>query len=216
MGTKRIGVMNITKSFFIWLSLAAILLGPLLFGVKASSGSAYASQRQAGQLKPRRRNLERQDVRQLSPPVRQEGEQPMPPPEGVRPGAPNRLQLLQRLGLTRAQWQRARQLHRKLGPKTQQLHDELEERVDAFNQALFSEAYDPRVVEQRLQEVLEKQREVMLAQVEMETAFRDILTPEQLQKFRELQARQLEIRRLQREIRSKQRQLNEELQFEPR
>jgi Spy/CpxP family protein refolding chaperone len=122
------------------------------------------------------------------------------------------MQVLRSLGLTQEQWQMARRLHQKLGPQMQQLHDELEERQDAFNQAMFSDPYNPKLIEERLQAVLEKQQQVMRAQMEMERGFREILTPAQLERFRELQNRQLEIRRLERQIREQQRHLMQDLQ----
>jgi Spy/CpxP family protein refolding chaperone len=142
-----------------------------------------------------------------------EGVEPLPadqPP--MNPRRPDRLQLLRVLGLTREQLLLARQLQQRYGPRVQQVHDELEELQDAFHQAIFSEPYDPQLVEQRLQQVLQKQQEAMRAQVEQERAFREILTPQQLEKFRDLQARQMEIRRLQRALRDQQRQLNQEFQ----
>ncbi|GEM_PF-4640183 len=127
-----------------------------------------------------------------------------------------RLRMLRALGLTPEQRRRARDVYRRFGPKVQQLRDELEERQDALHQAIFSEPYQDDLVEQRIQAVLEKQEELLRAQLEVELAFREILTPEQLAKFRDLQAQQLEIRRLQREIREKRRRLNQQLQPDQR
>jgi len=142
-----------------------------------------------------------------------EEREPIPPPEDdINPRRPNLRQIFRVLDLTPEQWLMVRQIHQRYGLKTQQVRDELEERQDAFNQAIFNEPYDAKLVEQRLQQVLEKQRELMGAQVEQERAFRGVLTPQQLDKFRELQARQMEIRRLQRAIREQQRQLNQEFQ----
>jgi Spy/CpxP family protein refolding chaperone len=107
--------------------------------------------------------------------------------------------------------QKVRRLHQRFGLRNAQLRDEMEERRDAYVQALFSEPYDQKLIDQRMHDVLDKQQELMRAEAESERAFRDILTPEQIEKFRNLQLRQLELKRLRREIRQKERQLNQDL-----
>lgn len=192
------------------LGFIALLFGPVATGLVASTHPADAPQRGARPVKPRKAE------RQLTAPLSQMGPTAVEPPPAdqppMNPRRPDRLQLLRALGLTREQLVLARQLQQRYGPKVQQVHDELEELQDAFHQAIFSEPYDPQLVEQRLQQVLQKQQEAMRAQVEQERAFREILTPQQLDKFRDLQARQMEIRRLQRALRDQQRQLNQEFQ----
>lgn len=168
-----------------------------------------------------RRQLLTQQERQVQPDDQLDGE-PMPahrPPLDARPSVerelmiqgPDRVQLLRALGLSREQMQKVRRLYQRFGLRNAQLRDEMEEERDAYVQALFNEPYDQKLVEQRMRRVLEKQQELMQAEVESERAFRAILTPEQIDKFRKLQARQLELRRLRREIRQKERQLHHEL-----
>jgi len=191
----------------------ALVIGSVPLGLVESSGLAYAQQSGARRPQPQKSLVNKgapPSPRAQLPPEERE---PIPPPEDdINPRRPNLRQIFRVLDLTPEQWLMVRQIHQRYGLKTQQVRDELEERQDAFNQAIFNEPYDAKLVEQRLQQVLEKQRELMGAQVEQERAFRGVLTPQQLDKFRELQARQMEIRRLQRAIREQQRQLNQEFQ----
>ncbi|MCS6803722.1 MAG: periplasmic heavy metal sensor [Acidobacteriota bacterium] len=152
-------------------------------------------------------HLEGEPVPVQKPPI----EARLPVERDLMAQGPDRIQLLRALGLSREQMQKVRRLHQRFGLRNAQLRDELEERRDAYVQALFNEPYDQKLVEQRMRQVLDKQQELMQAEAESERAFRAILTPEQIEKFRNLQARQLELRRLRREIRQKERQLNQEL-----
>lgn len=193
------------------LGCMALLGGPTATGYLASTDSTDAPQRGTPSLKLRK-GIDAQ--RRLSPPPAQIGSEVEPPPPAQPPGnlqRLNRQRLLRALDLTRDQLVLARQIQQRYGPKMQQLHDQLEELQDAFHQAIFSEPYDAQLVEQRLQQVLQKQQELMRAQVEQEREFRELLTPQQLEKFRALQARQMEIRRLHRALRDQQRQLDQEV-----
>lgn len=128
----------------------------------------------------------------------------------------DRMQMLQTLGLSQDQRRDARRLFKRRGPQLQQLRDELEEQKDALSEAILGEPYDQKLVEQRIQVVLEKEEGVLRTQAEIELALFEIFTPEQRAKFRELHTNQLEIRQLEREIRMKRRQMLEKLQPEPR
>lgn len=201
---------------------AVALLSSLLVTGSTTPTLAAPAQRGLKALKQQqRRQLLTQQERQVQPDDPLDGE-PMPaqrPPANARPPVErevmaqglDRVQLLRALGLSREQMQKVRRLYQRFGPRTAQLRDEMEERRDAYVQALFNEPYDEKLVEQRMRQVLEKQQELMQAEAESERAFRAILTPEQIDKFRKLQARQLELRRLRREIRQKERQLHHEL-----
>jgi Spy/CpxP family protein refolding chaperone len=207
--------MSNKKNMIATFVLSAFLIGGLFFGLAEGRGLQIGRQRE-NKPRPQAQKLSQ------SPDRPQDATEPWAgqPSQRSDEGSPmdplrNRRIVMQALNLTREQQRQARQLYQRLGPKLQQLRDELEERHDALNQAIAGESSDSKAIEQRIQAILQKQEEVLRAQAEMELAFREILTPEQLAKFKEMQARQIEIRRLERQVRQQRRLLMEELRIPP-
>lgn len=202
------------RTMIITMVLSALVTGALLVQA-VEAVSSQAGRRQETKNQPKAQKFTQSERPQDLPAP--QTEQP-PDRQAERPALDpwqNRQALMRVLGLTPVQQRRARLLQQRLGPKLQQMRDDLEERHDALNQALTSEPLDTKAIEQHIQAILQKQAEVLRAQAEMELGFRQILTPEQLAKFSELQARQREIRRLQREVRRQQRQLMDDLRPQP-
>jgi Spy/CpxP family protein refolding chaperone len=167
----------------------------------------------------------RQQVRQRAqqPPASQNLPPPLqePPPQGMTAGQAaqqlaqqlvfNRVAVMKLLNLSQEQMVRVRAIRRQLAPQSEKLRLELQDRRDALRQATYGETLDQNLVEQRIREFLETQAELIKIETRIEIAFRQVLTPEQLAKFREIQNEELDIRRMRREIREREQKLQEKL-----
>lgn len=160
--------------------------------------------------------LARQAARRLTTPSRDPGvQEPALPPadQAPRPGQIllTRVAILRLLQLSPEQWRRIREIRLHYAPQLLQLRQEVEERRDALREAIYGETLDSNRVEQHLREFLEKQGALIRLETQLEIEFRQILTPEQLAKFREIQSEELNIRRLRRELRQREERLRERL-----
>ncbi len=151
--------------------------------------------------------LARQAAR--TPPPRLNVQEPMPPQAGQI--ALTRMAILRLLNLRPEQRQRIREIRDRYAPQLRQLRQEVEERRDALREAIYGEAVDPERVEQNLRGFLEKHGALIRLETQLEIEFRQVLTPEQLAKFREIQREELNIRRLRRELRQREGRLRERL-----
>ncbi|MCS6815746.1 MAG: Spy/CpxP family protein refolding chaperone [Blastocatellia bacterium] len=122
-----------------------------------------------------------------------------------------RLAILRLLNLSQAQQQRVREIRRRYAAQLLELRQAVEERRDALREAIYGETLDPQRVEHALREFLERQAALLRLETQVELEFRQVLTPEQLAKFREIQNEELTIRRMRRELRQREERLRERL-----
>jgi len=119
------------------------------------------------------------------PPHGQEG-----PPEGGRQGRGGRGgahgELFRRLGLTEEQHQRLREIRRQSEPEGRALMRRLGQARRALDEAVYAETLDEAAVEERARELAAAQAALVRHHALNEVRVRQVLTPEQLQTFREL------------------------------
>ena len=129
------------------------------------------------------------------------------------PGGPilNRLAVIRRLNPSEDQWTRIRDIRRRYAPQMKKAQEELQDSRDALRQATYGETLDQKLIEQRIREFLEKQGQLIRLETQLEVEFRQVLTAEQLTKFREIQNEELTIRRMRRELREREQKLQEQI-----
>lgn len=134
-------------------------------------------------------------------------------PQAPQPGqiVLTRLAILRMLNLSREQQQRIREIRQRYGAQLLELRQGVEDRRDALREAIYGEMLDPHRVEQALRDFLERQAMLIRLEAQLELEFRQVLTPEQLAKFREIQSEELAIRRMRRELRQREERLRERL-----
>ncbi len=169
-----------------------------------------------GSLPAFARQSRERDPAALARPLRRPSIQEPAPSAGVqipRPGQIllTRLAILRLLNLTPEQQRRIREVRARYAAQLEPLRQQVEERRDALREAIYGESLDPGLVEQRLREFLEKQGALVRLETQLEIEFRQILTPEQRAKFREIQSEELNIRRMRRELQERERRLRERL-----
>ncbi len=120
-----------------------------------------------------------------------------------------RLQILQTLNLTLEQQARIRELRETMGGRVQVLRANLEEQRDALNQAMYADSVNHKAIDELTAAIRETQGQILQVETRVELAFRDILTSEQLKRLRELQAEEMHVRALQRELNRSERALRE-------
>lgn len=135
-----------------------------------------------------------QDVEDDAAPAPQQ-EQEAPPLRRARRPAPNLLGLL---NLTPEQVGRIREIRRTSEPEARALARRLALTRRALNQAIYSDAADETTVSERARELAEAQSEATRLRAQVEWRVRNVLTPEQLGKLRELRAEAQRGRRLER------------------
>lgn len=122
-----------------------------------------------------------------------------------------RLAILRLLNLSPEQQQRVRDIRRRYAQQLLDMRQSVEERRDALREAIYGETLDPQRVEQLLREFLERQAALVRLETQLELEFRQVLTPEQLAKFRQIQSEELAIRRMRRELRQREERLRQRL-----
>lgn len=117
----------------------------------------------------------------------QEREQ-RPPMEGRgrRGGRGGGAELLQRLGLTPDQRSQLQEIRRRNEQETRELMRSLMQARRTLDEAIYAETLDEAAIEQRVREVAAAQAALVRLRATMEVRVRQVLTPEQLQTFREL------------------------------
>lgn len=106
--------------------------------------------------------------------------------------------LLSQLNLTAAQVAQMRELREQSVPQARELTRRLNQARRALDESIYSDALDEALVEQRAREVSEAQAALVRLRAQTELRVRRVLTPEQLQTFRDLRIsarRQQRIRR---------------------
>lgn len=116
------------------------------------------------------------------------------PPNGAnqKPEKPRRQDILRELGLTLDQRQQMKQINIENKPRMMQAQRRFREANRNLDQAIYADIVDDAQVQARLKEAQSAQSEVFRIRALTELAVRRILTPEQLQKFRELRERFVE------------------------
>jgi len=120
--------------------------------------------------------------------------QDQPPPDAARPDAatqpgPGRPNLLSELGLSRDQMQRLSRMNRDRKPKMEAAQKALRDAMTALDAAIYADSPSEATVAARLTDFQAAQAEISRIRFSSEFAVRQILTPDQLVKFRDLRRR---------------------------
>lgn len=122
-------------------------------------------------------------------------DEPIEPPvakdDRARPPASQdlRANMLDRLGLTAEQVGRLRKMNVERRPKMEMARMRLAEANRLLDEAIYADTFDRNLFDTRLRDVQNAQNEILKLRFESELAVRQILTPEQLAKFREMRDR---------------------------
>lgn len=119
-------------------------------------------------------------------------------PSEEAPAAADAASLLSELNLTAAQVTQMREIREQSVPQARELTRRLNQARRALDESIYSDTADEALVEQRAREVSEAQAAVVRLRAQTELRVRRVLTPEQLQTFRDLRInarRQQRIRR---------------------
>lgn len=133
-------------------------------------------------------------------------EQAEPPAQQQGAGGRGRgLNLMQRLNLSPEQRRRLREIRQQSEPETRELARRLRLARRALDEAIYADATDEALVEQRSRELSQAQSALTLLRASTELKVRRVLTAEQLRLFRDLrrqaQRRQMLQRRMNRALR---------------
>ena len=110
------------------------------------------------------------------------GAQQQPPP----PARPRGDNLMRRLNLTPEQRRQLRRIRRQGEPETRELTRRVRLARRALDEAIYSDAVEESLVEQRSRELADAQAALVRLRATTELKVRRLLTPGQLQTFREL------------------------------
>jgi Spy/CpxP family protein refolding chaperone len=116
------------------------------------------------------------------------------------PAADSATALLSQLNLTPAQVTQMREIREQSVPQAQALTRRLNQARRALDESIYSDALDEALVEQRAREVAEAQAAVVRLRAQTELRVRRVLTPEQLQTFRDLRFRARQQKRIERRL----------------
>ena len=115
------------------------------------------------------------------------------PPEGHRPAANQpqdmRANMLRQLGLSQEQIQKIRRMNAERKPLMDEAQMRFREANRSLDEAIYSDLFNDKDFQDRLKEVQRAQAEVARIRFLNELSVRHILTPEQLQRFRDLRQR---------------------------
>jgi Spy/CpxP family protein refolding chaperone len=114
--------------------------------------------------------------------------------ESVRPAQPvqqrqQRPNLLQFLNLTPEQIQQIRAINQETRQQSREANQRQRQARRALDEAIYADAPNQALVEQRTREFTEAQTEAVKLRAQVEFRIRQVLTPEQLVRFRELRLR---------------------------
>ena len=121
-------------------------------------------------------------------------------PSEEAPAADAAAALLSQLNLTAAQVARMREIRQQSVPQAQALTRRLNQARRALDESIYSDSLDEALVEQRAREVAEAQTALIRHRAQTELRVRRVLTPEQLQTFRDLRIRARREQRIRRRI----------------
>jgi len=120
----------------------------------------------------------------------------------VNPNDP--VSLLGQLNLSQEQIGQMRAIQSESVPQARELTRRLNQARRALDEAIYSDAVDESLIEQRARDVAEAQAALVRLRAQTELRVRRVLTPEQLQTFRDLrhqaQVQRQEQRRIQRQL----------------
>jgi Spy/CpxP family protein refolding chaperone len=111
-----------------------------------------------------------------------------PPPDGAKPPGPQvkRPNLIQLLGLSPEQAQQVRKINQSRKPLMEAATMRLREANRAMDVAIYADTVDESAFQARLKELQAAQAEVARLRFTSELQIRQILTPDQLARFRDL------------------------------
>jgi Spy/CpxP family protein refolding chaperone len=116
------------------------------------------------------------------------------------PASDSAAALLSQLNLTAAQVSQMREIREQSVPQAQALTRRLNQARRALDESIYSDALDEALVEQRAREVAEAQAALVRLRALTELRVRRVLTPEQLQTFRDLRLRARRQKRIERRL----------------
>ena len=129
----------------------------------------------------------------LAPRARAQNPPATPAQEGaaaqVNPDNP--VSILMQLNLSPDQIAQMRAIQRENGPQARALNQRLNQARRALDEAIYSDAVDEALIEQRARDVAEAQAALVRLRAQTELRIRRVLTPEQLQTFRVLRQQAL-------------------------
>jgi protein CpxP len=108
--------------------------------------------------------------------------------------------LLSQLNLTPEQVSQMREIREQSVPQAQALTRRLNQARRALDESIYSDALDEALVRQRAREVAEAQAALVQLRAQTELRVRRVLTPEQLQTFRDLRDRARRQKRMERRL----------------
>jgi Spy/CpxP family protein refolding chaperone len=121
----------------------------------------------------------------------------MPPPPGMQ-GPPRqedeRGEILHQLNLTQDQFKSIRKLLGDNGPQVHAAQKDFRDAQDALDDAIYADTVDEALVQALTKRSADAQATLMKLRTANEFAIRRVLTPDQVIKFRELRARQIQLR----------------------
>jgi Spy/CpxP family protein refolding chaperone len=121
-------------------------------------------------------------------------------PSEEAPSADAAASLLSQLNLTAAQVEQMREIREQSVPQARELTRRLNQARRALDESIYSDSLDEALVEQRAREVSEAQAAVVRLRAQTELRVRRVLTPEQLQTFRDLRIDARRQKRIQRRL----------------
>jgi len=123
-----------------------------------------------------------------------------PPTQEETPAADAAAALLSQLNLSAEQVAQMRQIREQSVPQAQALTRRFNQARRALDEAIYADALDESLVEQRARELAEAQAAVIRNRAQTELRVRRVLTPEQLQTFRDLRFRARQQKRIERRL----------------
>ena len=108
--------------------------------------------------------------------------------------------LLSQLNLSAAQVERMREIREQSVPQAKELTRRLNQARRALDESIYADAPDEALVEQRAREVTEAQAALVRLRAQTELRVRRVLTPEQLQTFRDLRISARRQKRIERRL----------------
>ena len=128
-------------------------------------------------------------------------QQPSQQQEGAAQSNPNDpVSLLGQLNLSQEQIGQMRAIQGESVPQARELTRRLNQARRALDEAIYSDTVDESLIEQRARDVAEAQAALVRLRAQTELRIRRVLTPEQLQTFRNLHQQAIQNQRIQRRL----------------
>ncbi|HVF66345.1 MAG TPA: Spy/CpxP family protein refolding chaperone [Pyrinomonadaceae bacterium] len=133
-------------------------------------------------------------------PAQNAARQQQPSEETPAAAAADAASLLSQLNLTAAQVAQMREIREQSVPQARELTRRLNQARRALDESIYSDSPDEALVQQRAREVSEAQAALVRLRAQTELRVRRVLTPEQLQTFRDLRIGARRRQRIQRRL----------------